>query len=335
MEQHEINKQLSVLVRDIRGAYAILHVHTNGIYIGRAKDLRQAIYTNTTMLYKKTHWCADLQAAYNANPELRFIYVPVINKEDVKDQEKLLINKLKQEGKFFFNDSLKDSSIEARFGFEHLLEEVRKIPQPVENYDDRTIEHLMDEKFRKAMRGRAAAYILVHQATGGWYIGGTGDLTGRIYQHMWDLKRGIHHSKKFQAAYDQDSKLKIMVIRAENAEHAHYHEQIEIDIRVAEGKLLFNDAMDAFSPNKGVKASEETKSKMSASRKGKMKSAEWKEKISLSQINKGPPLMIEGIQYRNINEAMKLLGLTKSTINGRLISLKRPDWYKLEMKDKS
>lgn len=49
---------------------------------------------------------------------------------------------------------------------------------------------------------RAAVYAIVHVATGDSYIGSSADIETRWRKHREKLRRGAHHSRRLQAAWD-------------------------------------------------------------------------------------------------------------------------------------
>lgn len=49
---------------------------------------------------------------------------------------------------------------------------------------------------------RPGVYIITCLVTGECYVGGSGNVTRRFQQHRYDLRHGLHKSKRLQAAWD-------------------------------------------------------------------------------------------------------------------------------------
>ena len=100
--------------------------------------------------------------------------------------------------------------------------------------------------------------------------------------HLWQLRRGIHHSKYLQRAYNKygEEALKFSILEiAKTPTECLFLEQKYIDKICPE----YNTSPTAGSPL-GVKLSEETKTKMSIVRKGKPHSEEHSANISIAKM---------------------------------------------------
>jgi group I intron endonuclease len=131
-----------------------------------------------------------------------------------------------------------------------------------------------------------------------FYIGSAVNISRRYSAHLWNLKRGTHHSSKMQNHYNKygkDDFILSVLLYCDKSELI-TKEQSYIDLYAP----FFNECKVAGS-NLGIKRTEETKKKMSASRMGIRVSEEHKRK--LRDFNKGKKLSEE--TKRKIGEAGK------------------------------
>ena len=131
-----------------------------------------------------------------------------------------------------------------------------------------------------------------------FYIGSAVNISRRYSVHLWNLKRGTHHSTKMKNHYNKygkDDFILSVVLYCDKNELI-TKEQLCIDLY----NPFFNECKIAGS-NLGIKRTEETKRKISASEKGKIVSEETKRK--LREFNTGRKLSEEA--KRKISEAGK------------------------------
>lgn len=121
-----------------------------------------------------------------------------------------------------------------------------------------------------------------------FYIGSAVNISRRYSVHLWDLKRGTHHSSKMKNHYNKYGKddfiLSVVLYCDKNELITKEQECID------QYAPFFNECKVAGS-NLGIKRTEETKKKMSASRMGIRVSEEAK--CKLREFNKGKKLSEE------------------------------------------
>lgn len=114
----------------------------------------------------------------------------------------------------------------------------------------------------------AGMYLFIHTRTGRIYVGSSKCLKLRFRDHRSALRKGKHHNKFLQEAYDDDIRFIIKIYITENVEDAKNLEQKYLDENMKSGNL-FNVASDARSPNKNRQHSESTILKMREAKLGK------------------------------------------------------------------
>lgn len=119
------------------------------------------------------------------------------------------------------------------------------------------------------------------------YVGGAVNLRRRIHLHLYQLKRGIHHSQKLQRAwlkYGADAFVFEVLELVDNIVDVVAREQVALDReRSYERDVGYNICRKGRS-RLGVKASAETRAKMSAALKGR----------------KMPPEAVEAMRQRQL-----------------------------------
>lgn len=108
-------------------------------------------------------------------------------------------------------------------------------------------------------------YVIENTVNGKKYVGSTANLAHRWKSHLYNLRHGCHANQHLQASfslYGEDAFRFIPVLACEESEQLRY-EQALIDL----WKPEYNIRIEAHS-NKGLKASEETRKKLSQIRMG-------------------------------------------------------------------
>lgn len=330
MEQHVIDSNLIKTIEGLSGLLILRHVATNGYFFGQTNDLKRNLQTFTSLLNVGRFPNEYFQRAYDADDELRCMFVPLIcsRKQRWLEQKELMDSYL-QRGELVFNLLAIDGSKQTPSVFSSKLDKVLATVPKVEepDYTQQSKQFVNNKKFKKAMRGVPAAYVIVHPSSGGSYIGSTKDMSDRIGDHQTSLERGKHRSKGLQAAYNRDPELRWMIVRVKDEEMARYHEQVLLDGYLAEGKLVFNTGTVTSSPNKGTMFSDETRAKMSVTRTGKPPSPKWVENVTKSSREfRGRPVWINNVRYQSVPDAQETLNVTRSMIYGRCKSPFWPTW---------
>ena len=143
-------------------------------------------------------------------------------------------------------------------------------------------------------------YKIVNMINGKIYIGSTKDFKDRWNRHLRQLRRGKHHSKHLQRAYDKygENSFSFEIIEICAEEQRLEREQYYLDTLLPFGDRGYNESKQATNcvlygedngmygkrgednPNFGRKKKEETKKKMSMAAKGKKKTELSKHKLS-------------------------------------------------------
>lgn len=153
----------------------------------------------------------------------------------------------------------------------------------------------------------SGVYVITNIVNGGVYVGSTVDLKRRLDEHKRGLRGGTHGNPHLQASWNKhgEKAFEFDVLEyLDNLEELHLSEQFWVDIYREEGRELYNVAVPGRSPMLGRKhteesrqqmsesqknrppASEETRRKMSRTRKGKTPSEEHKRKLSEANLGK-------------------------------------------------
>lgn len=181
-----------------------------------------------------------------------------------------------------------------------------------------------------ARHKQPGAYILTHVQSGHLYIGSTGDLYARNWQHRNSLKNGTHFCKKLQELYDVDQNLNFSGIPFLTKEDSVDEEQRMVDMYKGSPYLLNAATLDvrnvsASRAANGYRHSKETKEKMSAVKTGKITSESTKEKMRIGRKD-STVVVIDGIEYFSVSHAARSLGLSHSGMRFRLKSENFPTW---------
>lgn len=166
------------------------------------------------------------------------------------------------------------------------------------------------------------------------YIGSTNNLTRRWNQHRYVLRNGICGNAFLQRSWNKygETAFRFHTLEYINEEHLLIDKEQLWYNRFAETGRTFNSGKFVDAPNRGVKFgeksrlnmslahignrhTEETKRKMSKSRRGRKKSAEHKEKIGDSQTKAPYPALVHADTKEiipagyGINKLCRRLGL--------------------------
>ena len=134
---------------------------------------------------------------------------------------------------------------------------------------------------------KSGIYKILNKVNGKFYIGSSYNLVRRNGDHFYKLNKGSHANKHLQAAYDKycSSSFEFIILEFCEATVLIEREQHWINITdCINPKIGYNKRKIADS-NFGIKASDETRAKLSASQKGIPKSEDHKEKLRKPKKN--------------------------------------------------
>jgi predicted helicase len=133
-----------------------------------------------------------------------------------------------------------------------------------------------------------------------FYYGQSVELTKRRYKHLWHLKNNSHDNIYMQRVYNKylDFSFEIIEI-VEDISLLDSREQYYIDLYIEDANCM-NLARCALSPNRGIKASDETKAK-----------------LAIAHNKQIQAILPDGTVkvWISANEAAKELGICVSTIS--------------------
>lgn len=117
------------------------------------------------------------------------------------------------------------------------------------------------------------------------YIGITNDTAERWATHKRDCRKGVHHSVRLQRVHDKYGDLEYRVLVVGNKD---YIVDLELKLRSVPN-VGYNHAIGGNIPpsNKGVPMSAEQKAKISASNRGRSKSAEHMRRAVETRMSRG------------------------------------------------
>lgn len=163
----------------------------------------------------------------------------------------------------------------------------------------------------------AVIYRITNMANGKYYIGSADSFARREWQHKYDLKRGVHKNPRLQAAWNTYGADMFVFEVIEEIPDGGNRLQIEDTylMKCVGQPDCYNINPSAELPRLGLKHTEATKQKTSASRKGKAAgenhyrygkqvTPEVREKIGKAQrgIKKGPRMFTpEGLEKARAN----------------------------------
>jgi predicted GIY-YIG superfamily endonuclease len=182
-----------------------------------------------------------------------------------------------------------------------------------------------------------AVYCITSPTARVFYVGSTEHLDRRVRAHLSKLGRGVHHSKKLQAAWDEHHDVCLTnYVECSTIEEA---QSLELHLLglFHGSELTCNVTTSLRGAAKGFKFSEETKEKMSSRMKGqgnpmhgrkhseetraKMREA-YKPVVDLSafvaRVSKA--VEIDGIKYTSVTDASRATGIDRANIRKRIAS---------------
>ncbi len=174
-------------------------------------------------------------------------------------------------------------------------------------------------------------YRILNTVSGRVYVGSAANVNTRCSRHFWCLRNGKHPSPLLQSTFDKhgESNFQISVLELCDRSLLIEREQYWIDTCEAFGEKGYNLSPVAYSCA-GIKRSAETKSRMSASMKGKTKSDSHRQK--LSEVNKGKTHSEETKQKMSSSRAGRVFSdETKSKISAANTGRKHTDATKANM----
>lgn len=129
-------------------------------------------------------------------------------------------------------------------------------------------------------------YIIRNLKNGKFYIGQAQDIRKRWAEHKWKLNGNFHTNNHLQSAWNKYGAkvFKFLVLEYCAIDKLNEREQVQLNIHVLSDNC-YNIALDAKAPFRGRKATEETRAKMSAARKGHEVSNETRRKIAEKSHN--------------------------------------------------
>lgn len=131
-----------------------------------------------------------------------------------------------------------------------------------------------------------AVYAIYNNVTGKMYVGSSVDTDRRFKKHICTLNNGSHHNKHIMAAWrkDGDESFDFIILENVTKRAIMEREQWWLDFYQAYNRDYgYNSAKNATMPMLGVNHSEDTRRRMSTSRKGVAHTEEWSKKIGDSQ----------------------------------------------------
>lgn len=180
---------------------------------------------------------------------------------------------------------------------------------------------------------RPGAYTITHIASGCIYVGSSGDLDTRKRLHLSSLRLGDHRNDRLQDLFIEDDRLEFVEYPTATKNEALTKEQELIDYH--KSPLLLNVyTLDVRNPSasraaNGFRYSEESRERMSRAQLGKTLTEECKQKMRDSSST-AQAVMIEGVRYSSVNDAARMLGMTRSAVRSRLTAAKHTNWIYLK-----
>lgn len=162
-------------------------------------------------------------------------------------------------------------------------------------------------------QGTAGIYKITNTDNNKAYYGSSKNITKRLAEHLYRLKKNIHDNQYLQASFNKygEQAFRFETIMYCEEKDLLFYEQRFIDKYWDDCLNCFNIAKDALSPRKGIKYShtEETKKKLSIIKKGKpIHKLRIKQELEQSIIDNWSVL---NISFRDL---AKILGCDKDTI---------------------
>lgn len=117
----------------------------------------------------------------------------------------------------------------------------------------------------------AVIYRITNMANGDFYIGSAESFAKREWQHKYDLRKNTHKNPKLQAAWNNygEEMFVFEIIEEVPPDRVTFDIENTYLMKFVGQKNCYNINVDAYVPRLGIPHTEETKAKVSASRKGK------------------------------------------------------------------
>ncbi len=163
------------------------------------------------------------------------------------------------------------------------------------------------------MRHLSGVYWIVHQKTGRFYIGSTGNFEQRKNIHLRSLLGGYHFNKELQSDYNRDPSINFEFFETKDKSEALVLEQKHLNQHFISGRL-YNVSSNAVASilggcdlNRGE---------------------DWRKSQSVAKNDKKKPVVINGIKYESIKEAARSLNVCHAALSYRVRSTsdKFKDW---------
>jgi group I intron endonuclease len=120
-----------------------------------------------------------------------------------------------------------------------------------------------------------------------YYVGQSNHCERRRLEHFGSLRRGTHYNERMQRAYTKHGESCFLFEVMEKCEVTELNEKEHVWLSLLAGKeISFNVAFFPDSPMRGLRQSDEAKTRISAKNTGKRHSEETKRLISLIQTGK-------------------------------------------------
>ena len=189
-----------------------------------------------------------------------------------------------------------------------------------------------------------------------FYVGSSGNLRERLYQHRSMLQNNKHENKNLQDLYNKiNGAIWFIAINLKTLEESREIEQFILDNPPDFSKIC-NIAIDVNCSPKGISPSLETKEKISKSSTGHKKSEEtklkmkqfWSDPIQREKIRQqnlgtkhtkemsekksislSKPVEINGKIFPSSKAASKELGISIGNVSTKLSNPKYPNWRRL------
>lgn len=196
-------------------------------------------------------------------------------------------------------------------------------------------------------RKEAGVYKLVVPDTGQIYIGSTTDIHRRMIQHRHGFRHGNHSNVNLREALADRNEVVLEFSSIEGSlEDIRAAEETAIRQYVDSGKLL-NVSLRPDCPMFGAHHSDESKQKIAIANRGKIVSEETRAKRSSSLMGVKHTherkqnisdsmtkfsIIVDGVTYKNSEEAAKALGLkSKGAVRNRCMSPNYPNYSRVEI----
>lgn len=219
-----------------------------------------------------------------------------------------------------------------------------------------TLSNKTDHIDRKTLIN--SAYLLYQEGSRRVYVGSSKQPGLRTSNHLWLLSRNEHSNPTFQKLYNENPNFYKVYYTVGTRQEAYELEQALINYYEPTG-LLINHALDAITPNKGIKRtpeniaklraaklgvprSEEAKRRVSEGMMGRVQSDETKLKLSIAKKGKPQPATVaelcrernrlrskavscDGVVYVSIREAARSMDMARDNVKTRVRS-SMPRW---------